>query len=381
MTTYGLDVEQRMVWAVWPVGVGQHAATVGALPASADRAVGEQLCEALTGLSEALWDTYTRPATAADADDEQERWRREQQRDGFVEVLEAIAEPRMPDERSLLLVSYNPVVESAHGLGRVLRQVGDPALTGAVLAEARAEIEAVAAAERGELSERAVQAVVLDRVDASPVQVQAADRLLAEHPLGTPRLLTTVDPAAACVAAAHWLAAAADVAADAAGIAPSEVFGYADDIEAVSVEVPGMVVEAILGEDAAPREVVLELLADAAAVRQGRHPDPGGLPDLVDAAREQVARLPAGQRDEVLAGLLARVTPLDPLRPARDLLEHLLDGIRGCLLVYREEGVSQATEDLDDADEDDYDRIGAKVEGEFAAAVRQRAHQDRARLT
>ncbi len=160
-----------------------------------------------------------------------------------------------------------------------------------------------------------------------------------------------------------------------------EVFGYADDIEAVSVEVPGLVVEAILGEDAAPREVVLELLADAAAVRQGRHPDPGGLPDLVDAAREQVARLPAGQREEVLAGLLARVTPLDPLRSARDLLEHLLDGMRGCLLVYREEGVSQATEDLDDADEDDYDRIGAKVEGEFAAAVRQRAHQDRARLT
>jgi hypothetical protein len=24
MTTYGLDVEQRMVWAVWPAGVGQH---------------------------------------------------------------------------------------------------------------------------------------------------------------------------------------------------------------------------------------------------------------------------------------------------------------------------------------------------------------------
>jgi hypothetical protein len=53
----------------------------------------------------------------------------------------------------------------------VLRQVGDPALRQAVLAEAGQEIEAVAAAERGELSGRAVQAVVLDRVDASPVQV------------------------------------------------------------------------------------------------------------------------------------------------------------------------------------------------------------------
>src|SRR6266508_3439917 len=277
MTTYGLDVEQRMVWAVWPVGVGQHAATVGALPASADREVGEQLCEALTGLSEALWDTYTRPASAADADDEQERWRREQQRDGFVEVLEAIAAPRMPDERGLLLVSYNPVVESAHGLGRVLRQVGDPALTGAVLAEAGREIEAVAAAERGELSERAVQAVVLDRVDASPVQVQAADRLLAEHPLGTPRLLTSVDPAAACVAAAHWLAAAADVAADAAGIGAPEVFTAADDLEAVSVEVPSMVVAAVVDDGVPPREVVLELLAEATAMREGRVVDPSVL--------------------------------------------------------------------------------------------------------
>jgi hypothetical protein len=49
MTTYGLDPHRRGVWAVWPAGVGQHVATVGALPASADRQVGEQLCDALTG--------------------------------------------------------------------------------------------------------------------------------------------------------------------------------------------------------------------------------------------------------------------------------------------------------------------------------------------
>jgi len=207
--------------------------------------------------------------------------------------------------------------------------------------------------------------------------------VLAEHPLGCPRLLTTVDPAAACVAAGHWLAAVADVAADAAGIAPPEVFAYADDIEAVSVRVPGLVVEAILAEDAAPREVVPGLLAGAAAVRRGRRPDPAGLPDLVDAAREQVAGLPAGQREEAVAGLLARITPLDPLRPGRDLLEHLLDGMRGCLLGYRGEGVGRAAEDLDDTDEDGdakADVIGAKVEGEFVAALRQRARRDRARL-
>jgi len=74
------------------------------------------------------------------------------------------------------------VIESAHGLGRVLRQVGDPALRQAVLAEAGQEIEAVAAAERGELSGRAVQAVVLDRWTPPRWRCKGADRLLAEHP-------------------------------------------------------------------------------------------------------------------------------------------------------------------------------------------------------
>jgi hypothetical protein len=105
----------------------------------------------------------------------------------------------------------------------------------------------------------------------------------------------------------------------------------------------------------------------------------------VDAAREQVAGLPAGQREEAAAGLLARITPLDPLRPAWDLLEHLLDGMRGCLPGYREESVGRTAEDLDDTDDTDEDGddevIGAKVEGEFVAALRQRARRDRARLT
>ncbi|WP_190814196.1 hypothetical protein [Saccharopolyspora pogona] len=34
--------------------------------------------------------------------------------------------------------------------------------------------------------------------------------------------------------------------------------------------------------------------------------------------------------------MLDRATPLDPSRPAQDLLEDLLDGIRGCWLLYGE---------------------------------------------
>ncbi len=138
-----------------------------------------------------------------------------------------------------------------------------------------------------------------------------------------------MDPAAACVAAGHRLAAAADVAADAAGIAPPEVFSYADDLETVSVQVPGLVVEATRCWPGCWR----------------------GSPRWT--------------------------------RCARDMLEHLLDGMRGCLRVYREESASQAIEHLSDTDErtdadgGDDAVIGAKVADGFVAAVRQRAQQDR----
>jgi hypothetical protein len=148
-------------------------------------------------------------------------------------------------------------------------------VTEAVIADVGVEMQVVAAAERGALSDRAAQALSLNQLDASPLQVEAADQLLHSEPLGSLRLWTTTNPAAACVAT-HWLAAAADIAAGAAGIAPSAVFSYADEIEAVPVEVPSRVVEAITGARRPPREIVLDLLADAAAPRRPPTP-PGGM--------------------------------------------------------------------------------------------------------
>jgi hypothetical protein len=176
----------------------------------------------------------------------------------------------------------------------------------------------------GDLAGRAVQAVGLDRADPSPVQVAAADGVLYDQPWGDLRLWTSVDPAASCVAAAHWLAAAAEVAGDAVGVMPQEVFAFVDDIEAVSVQVPSMVVAAVLDEGTAPRRVVADLLVAARKAGEGRMPDPAGLIAAVDAARDQVGRLPATERDVALSSLLDRVTVLDPRRPGRDLLEHLL---------------------------------------------------------
>src|SRR5947199_92941 len=85
------------------------------------------------------------------------------------------------------------------------------------LAEVAAEVAAVESAELGDLSGRARQAVSLTREDASPLQVAAADRLLADDPFGSRKLFTDVDPTSAAVAAAHWLYAAASIASDVSG--------------------------------------------------------------------------------------------------------------------------------------------------------------------
>jgi hypothetical protein len=66
-----------------------------------------------------------------------------------------------------------------------------------------------------------------------------------------------------------------------------------------------------------------------------------------------------------------RLTPLDPRRPSRDLLEDLLAGIRGCWLVYPQCIDYDALGDADDGEIDDM----------FLAAVRARATEGQSRLT
>ncbi|MFI0797194.1 hypothetical protein ACH4OY_31645 [Micromonospora rubida] len=256
------------------------------------------------------------------------------------------------------MVSYDPLLEYAHTAGRALQAIADAEATAAVVAGVRAEIDALARAALGDLSGRAVQTVALDRLDPSPVQVAAADRLLYDHPLGCDELHSTVEPAA--------------------------VFSVADDIEAVSAEVPSYTVDVVVDGSGTPQEVVLGLLAEADAIRHGRVPDPTGLLPQVDAAREQIRRIDVGHREQTLSALLERLTPLDPQRPAHDLLEHLLSGVRACLLVYREEAIdaSAAPPDCDeDGDGDgESDGMGAAAVAAFTAAVRDRAERDRDRL-
>ncbi|WP_380280532.1 hypothetical protein [Kitasatospora purpeofusca] len=98
---------------------------------------------------------------------------------------------------------------------------------------AATEAAAAESAELGALTGRAQQAVLLNPEDASPAQVAAADRLLEQDPFGPAELYSAVDPTAAAVAAAHWLAAAAEVTAEASGHGPAQVILETDNIEAL----------------------------------------------------------------------------------------------------------------------------------------------------
>lgn len=373
MTQYACDRRRRALVAIWSTGDGDLAETVADLPEKIALQNALRLSGALTVLSQAMWRTYTHPPAAADSlAPNTEGWRRELTRGAFDNVILAIRHPNLPRE-GMLRQSYDPVEESGHRVGRVLHDIADSSLTELVAADVDKEISAIDQAERGDLSGRAQQAVKLTRAAASPAQVAAADALFQEDPLGSERLFTEVDATAACVAAAHWLQAAAVVAAQGANLDPSQVIVEADNIEALAVRTPTLVLER-LNSGETPYEVVEELVRAAMMVAEGRIPSLSQLLDQVTEADEKAEEY--GERADEMRDVLIpdRITPLDPLRPAPDLLEDLLDGIHGCWILYREnvdEEEEQASEehDLFRADQDS-----------FLASVRRQALSTRDRI-
>lgn len=339
MTRYAYDSGAATVVASWGTGRGDVAETVASLPGAAGAAHGVELAAALASLARFQWRTYTHPATAAgDPDVENgEAWRRQAERGRFAKVEAALRTPNLPDEDGCMLVFYSPIEESAHHVGRVLHAIGDADLVDRVVSEVLTEQSAITAAELGDLAGRARQAVELTRPEISPVQVHAADALLRANPLGTIDLFTELDPAAASVAAAHWLRAAAAVAGEVTGLDPVDVVAEADDIEALQVETPTVVLER-LGAGETPTQVVVDLIADAIAVSEGKVRD---LDSIMEAAQEIEERDddPGAWTDGY------RICRLDPTRPAIDLLEDLLGGIRGCWLVFSEADSDVAFED------------------------------------
>jgi len=336
VTRYSFDRERGLLLASWSTGSGDAASVVAEMPSASDQNAALRLGDLLTELSQALWRCYTHPASAAPSlEVNTAGWRREGERDAFAHVLPALAKPHLPDNGAML-VSYVQVEESAHRVGRALHEIGNTVLTNQVTAEVRAELRAVEQAELGDLSGRAKQAVVLTRADASPAQVAAANRLLHENPLGSGALMSDVDPTAAAVAAAHWLDAAATVAAEESGLEPEQVVLEADNIEALPHVTPTLVLESLASE-MSPHAVITGLIRGAMDVAEGKLPDL----DLLHELSERLERLAPHvdqedprQREQLVGSL--RLTPLDPSRPALDLLEDLLSGIHGCWLIYEE---------------------------------------------
>ncbi|WP_282202962.1 hypothetical protein [Kitasatospora fiedleri] len=392
MTRYSVDLDRRELIASWGTGEGDLSRRVAALPDDADTSALLALARSLTQLSDAAWRTYTHPSSAAGSPEpDGEGWRREREREAFDKVPDAITAPHLP-HGGTMMVSYSPLVESAHRAGRALRGLGGPggpggpgdeALAKAVRAEAALELAAVENAELGDLTGRAQQAVLLSREDASPVQVAAADHLLQQDPFGPTALFSTVDPTAAAVAAAHWLAAAAEVAADASGGDPTQVVLEADDIEALPHETPTLVL-GLIQDGATPHEAVAALVRHAMHITDGLLLDPVALRDQLEDFEETVAEH-TGEDDPDLDDVAVRLTPLDPKRPARDLLEDLLAGIHGCWLLHSahdepdkddEDGDLGDAEDRDDEQADEHQRRSRE---RFAHLVRETAaaHRDR----
>ena len=287
---------------------------------------------ALTQLAKALWRTYSEPSSEAiEAHDHDEHWRREKRESAIDEVRVNITSPNLPDDDGMMLTSYNPVIESAHAVGRALHDIDDSDLLAVVAEDVDREIDAVRRAALGDMSGRAAQAAMLTRAEASPTQVEEVHRALEVNPLGSRELFEVFEPAAAAVAAAEWLQAAASVVASDGGYdSPKSVAIEADAIEAMPVETMTAIISALEAGEGA-QMLVTRLLREAKAVAEGSLNDPSELLRRLNRVAEYAG--------DDLSEARVRLCLLDPLRPAQGLLEDLIEGIRGCLLVFEDENI------------------------------------------
>jgi hypothetical protein len=317
VTTYAINASGRLI-AVWPGGAAHRWETVDALPA-VPITVATELARCMTRLSDLMWQMYSGPVVC-------------DLREQMDEVEDALKAPHLP-EQGTIRMSLDPVVEAANQVGRALLLLADPQARDRLAAEIHAEADAVCRADLGDYTGRAAQAVEYDRSDISPVQAAVASQLLSTEPLGSDALLYGVDPGAAAVAAVHWVVAAADLVAEPLGLEPYQVFDYAAGIQPGPVTVPERVVAAVTLFGLTPREVTTGMLGEARAVREGQVPAVPALLQRVDLARQQ--SLVSTDAEKTLVDMLSELTPLEPARAGRDLLEQLLDAIRQCLLLYR----------------------------------------------
>lgn len=303
MTTYAYDptTTTTTLLATWTCGIGSAACAVARLHHRTPERTGMHLAQSLTDLSSAAWASYAAPALAELHAEP---------------ALAALRRPHLPRD-GLLYREGDELLERAHQVGRVLVAVESAGVLRAVVADVAVEFDTVHRALHGDLDGRARQAVTVTRLPAPPAQIAAADRLLHAVPMGNERLVTDVEPTAACVAALHWTAAAVDVTLAAVGGGdPAEVLEEAADAEDVDV-VAATAVLGMLGAGNPPLAVVQDLVSSAVLVGSGM---------VLDGEE-------FGPADP---GHGPRTTLLHPSSPARALLSLLTGIVRACFTVYSE---------------------------------------------
>jgi hypothetical protein len=372
MTRYAVDRKANSLVAVWGTGRGDVTETV--LPSTAAQPDALLvLADRMTKLSEQLWRCYVFPSSAyKSVEPNTEGWRQQRSRHAFervVPTVEAREERAKMRATGLMHVSYNAVERAAELVAEALLDIEDDAVAPTIIAELREELIAVERAELGDLSGRAQQAVLLSRIEASPVQIQAADQLLREDPLGSIELFTQLEPTAAAVAAAHWLYAAANVASEVSGTHVTEVLTEADNIEAIQTRIPNEMLEFLdLGVSA--HKVIAELVHEALLAAQGEIAHIGELEAAIAEVNEQAEEYRESDPElyQELRGEI-RISLLDPRRPSLDLLEDLLSGIYGCSLIYREYSDDEPYPYDEDDDEFDADEQEAFFQERFESQL------------
>lgn len=293
MTTYAYDPTARHLISCVGGGAGATAHTVTRLHDRTPERLGRRLAHQLTLLSREAWLSYTDAEAIGPVPD--------------VAALGALRTPNLPCD-GWLKVEGDWVVERAHEVGRTLVEIGSAGVRRAVVDEVTDEFDSIGRASCGDLGGRAAQAVELTRHDASPTQIAAADRLLEKVPAGGEALVTDVEPTAACVAAAHWLVAAVTVTTRLLGETDEQAVLNPDDAaEPFDVVAPRAVLR-IISAGGSPLTAVQDLLRPAMSLARGC--------------------VPPWESDE--PGLVI----LDPIRPARHLLDRLMAALRTCMEVY-----------------------------------------------
>ncbi|TCK21567.1 hypothetical protein [Pseudonocardia endophytica] len=306
MTIYGHDPATSAIVAVWSTGDGAVAQKVARVPPSWAPEQARQTAGALSVLSARLWLAY--------AEEEVDEIPLRQ-------LPEAVRRPFLPIG-SLVQHEDDGRLEAAHEIGRLVARAPGRAFREAIVRDVTAEVEAVRAADGGDLGGRAQQAVEHPRPQAQDEQIAVAHALLLDEPLGPAELHTTVEPTAAGIAALRWLRAASTVTAGVVGHAPADVIALAEAIEHEDLGVARSALAMASGNSDA--DVVWDLLHEAVLAGRGRLlfcPDRYGPPPV--------------EADEHGHRLI--VTVLDPREPGRSLVSGLVRGIQGCFRVYVDE--------------------------------------------